>query len=118
MPLWLVSFGRKAWAVLKWVIFPIGAVLWFLSRRREVKVTSSEMEGQARVELDATVKAAKKREEARERRDAEVSEVEREIDSKLEDLKKGAEETADRLEDDPEATNEFLKGVGRGVRGE
>lgn len=103
----------------KWLLFPVGALLWFLGRsgRRPVVVRSSEAEGQAKVEVEASRVAFEKIEEARAKRASGVSRVEREVDAKLQDQDEEVRRKAEELENDPEALNDFLKSTGRDVRG-
>lgn len=113
MAIWI--WLKKYW---KWVLFPVGALLWLATRRRTVQVTSSEREGQARVEAEATTQAADKLERARRTRDGEVSRVEKRIDAELDKLDASARAEAERLKEDPQALNDFLRSVGKDVRGD
>lgn len=120
MPLWLVSAYQWVRTHWRWLLFPLGIGLWLLGRagRKSVTVVSSELEGQARVEADAGQLANVKSETARDQRDAGISEVEKSIDAKLEAQRKDALATASALQDDPEGLTNFLKDVGKNVRGE
>ncbi len=106
---------NTAWPWLKanwkWVLFPIGILMVLLS-------ALSRMQGV--VTIDPTAKADERAKVERERREREVAEerarlrarldeVRRENQGKLQQLNDEQVEHAARLEDDPEALNEFLR---------
>jgi hypothetical protein len=115
-------WALKAWPWLKkywkWLLFPIGIIVFILgySVRPKPKVLSSELTGAADAKKKADDKAAEETGKARAERDAQLAGIEREHASTIAKLTKEQRAKVKELREDPDKVNAFLIGVGKDIR--
>jgi len=112
----MLLFLQGAWTFFKkyWQLFAglaVGLLVFLLSIR--LKPTTPDQTLQKRVEDETD----KKEQEAAKRRDASVTDAEAQHDKAISDVLQQEKKKSDELIDDPDATNDFLKQVGKDIRG-
>lgn len=112
--LWL----KKYWM---WVVFPIGIVIFFLGRWTKPKdptVIAPELLGAADKKLEEDEKAKRAEEEAKAELEKKRDQILEEHHKLIESLSEEQQDKVDDLLGDPEALNDYLKDVGRSIRGD
>lgn len=111
-----VAWLKKNW---KWVLLPIGVLVWLAGRssKQTTQVVSSSLTQHEnyKARIDAQVKA--KMDAAAEEREQALELTRRKNDEALRQIQMQAQAKAAELQANPENVNDFLKGVGAGVRG-
>lgn len=118
-------FLRKVWGWLKkywkYLLFPVGIVLGILgvlAKRKDLGDIVAPKEVETEEERDeANAEATRLSEQAKIVRDAKVEFLKREHAETIEELTDKQKAQVDELEEDPDALNEFLLGVGKEIRG-
>lgn len=103
------AFIKKYWQLITGLV--IGLLVFFLSIRP--KSVSPDQSLQKKVEEETN----KKEQEAARRRDASVEKAEAQHAKAISDVLQEEKKKADELIDDPAATNDFLKQIGKDIRG-
>lgn len=108
---------KKYW---KWLLFPVGIVLGILALVNKDRIKDVVAPEAVKAEEDRIkheLEARKRAEQAEQERKAAVEELERRHADTLEKLTEGQKAQVEELRENPDKLNEFLIGVGKGVRG-
>ena len=108
---------ETAWPWLKknwqWLLFPVGILLFFagrFSKPAEVITVAPTREADERARVEAARRQAELTAE-RDRLQARLDEVRKENENKLRELTYAQAREVDRLQNDPEALNAFLRSL-------
>lgn len=104
----------------KWFLFPLGVITWLIGRasgKTVVQVQSPELEEHFELSKKLDKEAAKKTIEAAKKRDASITTADNTAAAETKRVQAEATERAAKLQSDPVALNDFLKKVGKDVRG-
>lgn len=102
-----------AWLVV--TVAGLIGVIWTIISKH--KATLAAPQGPSEVEVRAEEKAAAETKKAVEAHDAAVAEAKAEAEKAGADLDSNLEKNKDKLLGDPDALNDYLKNVGKDVRG-
>ena len=100
----------------KWFAFPLGVLFWFAgkaSAKTTVQVRSSEIEGHQALEWELAARTDDKVKELTEKKQEQTDIINQNFEQVSKRLDDAEARQAEALKKDPEALNEFLKGVGR-----
>lgn len=113
---WLKKVG--AWLALhwQWLLPPIAAVFWLLFRQKKVVVESGEIVGHDQAVVAADAKAAQELAAARNLEAEKLNQIGLDHTAAVSKLNGQLKAEADKVVDDPEAANSFLKDVGNDMR--
>lgn len=121
--IFLASIAAKAKAAWSWVVAhwqwllpPLGLLVWYLTRPKNVTVASGEVVGHDVAVTKADQKAAEESAATRAAAEAELNRVAKEQAAKSAELTNKLEKEADTALDSPEATNDFLQHVSKDMR--
>ena len=112
----------KAWPWLKknwkWLLFPLGILIFIVGygTRKQSVVVAPELLGAAEDKKKAEEKAAGEITEAKEDRDKQLAEIEKEHADVVAKLTQGQKEQLEELKKDPEKLNKFLIDLGKSIR--
>jgi hypothetical protein len=108
---------KKNW---KWLLFPIGILLFVLgkaSSKKNFTVVNPELTGAEQEKLKAREEAEAKIQDAKEKRRVGVAKVEQEHAETIDKLTDEQLARAAELKDDPEELNTYLLDIGKEIRG-
>ena len=114
----------KAWPWLKkywkWLLFPLGIIIFILgySSRKKITVTSSELLGHAEEKKKLDDEAARQLGTARADRDVKLAGIQKEHEATVAKLTRKQRDEMEELREDPDKLNDFLLGVGKDIRGD
>lgn len=118
----MIWWTTKAWPWLKkywqWILFPVGILVLVLTYRGpKPKLKSSELLDHAKVKKDIEKRTAGQLVEAKEEKAKKLAEVEKEHAGTVAKLTSEQRSKMKELREDPDKVNEFLKQVGKEIRG-
>jgi len=118
--IWLAiwTWLKKYW---KWLLFPVGIVLYVLgrlagSRKRPTEVVAPALSEAVKTQQEATSKANSEKAAAKKAMEAEVAQIEAEHADTVAKLTRAQRDEAEKLKEDPEALNQYLLDVGKSLR--
>lgn len=117
---WSKLKAAGAWVAShwKWFLFPLGVITWLIGRASgKTVVQSPELEEHFELRQKLDKEAAQKTIEAAKKRDASVTAADNTAVAGTKRVQVEATERAAKLQNDPVALNDFLKKVGKDVRG-
>lgn len=113
----------KAWPWLvanwKWLLFPIGIIVFILgySVRKRPEVLAPELLEHAKETSKIEKRTAGQIVEAKEERDRKIKEIEKEHANTVAKLTRKQRDELEGLREDPDKLADFLKQVGKDIRG-
>lgn len=112
--LWL----KKNW---KWIVLPVGVLVWLLGRSSKkpvVQAVSPELLGHSSVKAELEQEGIRRLKEAAAQHEAQRAALDAKNQQVLREINERAELKAAELVENPDNVNDFLKKVGRDVRGQ
>jgi hypothetical protein len=110
------AWAKKNW---KWLLAPLGAVLWLLgrgSKKTVIEVQSPELTGFEEEAKKMEAAAEGQRQAAKTALDSRIIEIQQKNAVAIQELSDASAKQAAELQANPDGVNAFLKGVSKDVR--
>lgn len=118
MPAWLLKaweWTKRNW---KWLLFPIGILIYIAGRARprDITMVSPELIGHSEVERELNAEADAKKQVVEKKTEEQLAGIEAQREASLAAEQQQQLDAAAAIENDPQAVNDFLKQVGKDIR--